>query len=253
MTQPVVEESGDGLGVGVFAGVLAAEAAFTIAVLAAYAAWLSELSATIFSALPLNPAIVWSLVPRWNNQVRELMRDLEAIAKTGWEDAAAQLGLDTPFDITNPVVQDQLRRTRNFMTQTPDEVYRMIIRVLDEFPGDQAAQERAVENILDITGTVNWPARAKTVAVTEVHRAFNFGSLAAAMNVGRGVTKRWDSKDDAATRPAHTRADGQTRPVFQAFIVGGEALQAPGDPAGSAWNVIQCRCKLSYLRRRDGR
>ncbi len=28
----------------------------------------------------------------------------------------------------------------------------------------------------------------------------------------------------------------------QPFIVGGEQLQYPGDPAGSAWNVISCRC-----------
>jgi hypothetical protein len=33
----------------------------------------------------------------------------------------------------------------------------------------------------------------------------------------------------------------------QPFIVGGEALQFPGDPAGSPEMVINCRCGTSFL------
>lgn len=252
MTQPTETPIGPEGGISgevvVFAGLLAAEAAIAALILAAYKSWLGKVASAIFAVLPINPSIIWSLIPDWNREVSKLMRDLEKIARMGWDAAAADLGVRLEFQVTNPMLQDQLRRTRNFMVQTPDEVYRMILKVLDIHAGDKAAQQRAVKNILDITGTVNWPARAKTVAVTEVHRAFNFGSLAAAMNVGRGVRKRWNSKDDAATRPAHDIADGQIRPVFQLFTVGGEALLAPGDPNGSPWNVIQCRCKLSYLR-----
>lgn len=230
-------------------GLVAAEAAFLAAVIAAYRAWLGKVAAALFAVLPINPVIIWSLVPDWNGEVRKLMKDLERIARMGWEAANRDLNGDKVFDITNPMLQNQLRRTRNFMVNTPDEVYRMVLKVLDENAGDPSAQQRAVRQVLDITGTANWPARAKTVAVTEVHRAFNFGSLAAAMNVGGGVRKTWNTKDDNATRPFHAAADGQTRPVNQAFDVGGENLMAPGDPDGSAWNVIQCRCKLSYLRR----
>lgn len=252
MTQPSVSPPDD-VGISgetvalVALGVL--EAAFAATVLEAYRAWLARVASALFAVLPINPTIIWSLIPVWNNQVRELMRDLEAIARRGWEEAAQQLGVDIPFDVTNPVLQDQLRRTRNLMVATPEEVYRMVLLVLNKHAGDQAAQERAVRNVLDVTGTVNWPARAKTVAVTEVHRAYNFGSLAMAMNVGRGVRKRWDAKEDSATRPAHFNADGQIRTINAPFIVGGEALMAPGDPSGSAWNVINCRCKLRYSRR----
>lgn len=247
MTQPVEDEGVSG-GTVATVVLVAAELALAKAILSAYQSWLGKVASAIFAVLPINPSIIWSLIPDWEKQVRGLMRDLEQIARQGWENAARDLGLQTPFDVTNPILQDQLRRTRNFMVNTPDEVYRMILVALDKNAGNPAAQQAAVRDILNITGTVNWPARAKTVAVTEVHRAFNFGSLAAAMNVGRGVRKRWNSKDDAATRPAHDIADGQIRPVFQPFTVGGEALLAPGDPNGSPWNVIQCRCKLSYLR-----
>lgn len=242
MTQPIEDQETP-------AWLLAAEVALAAAVLAAYASWLAEVRAKLFAVLPINPAVIWSLIPLWNTKVTQVMRDLENIARQGWEDAARDLGVDAPYDVTNPVLQDQLRRTRNFLVQTPDDVYTMILRVLDKHQGDPAAQTRAVEDVLQITGTVNWPARAKTVAVTEVHRAYNFGSLAMAMNVGRGVRKRWDAKEDSATRPAHFNADGQIRTINTPFIVGGEALMAPGDPSGSAWNVINCRCKLRYSRR----
>jgi hypothetical protein len=33
----------------------------------------------------------------------------------------------------------------------------------------------------------------------------------------------------------------------QAFEVGGEMLMYPGDPAGSAGNVINCRCAISHV------
>lgn len=244
--QPVTDVA---VGGGTAAAVLAAEAAFTTAVLAAYTAWLAEVAALLFAVLPINPSLIWSLQPSWDRRVSELMTDLESIARMGWEAADRELDTGLPFDVTNPVVQDQLRRTRNFMVQTPDEVYRMILQVLDENAGDPAAQQRAVRNVLDISGTVNWPARARTVAVTEVNRAFHFGSLALAMQAPGRIVKKWIAKDDRATRPAHANADNQIKPVMQPFIVGGEQLMAPGDPSGSAWNVISCRCELSYRRR----
>ena len=59
------------------------------------------------------------------------------------------------------------------------------------------------------------------------------------------VTRQWDASGDSRTRPAHADADGQTvQGMEQAFIVDGEALMYPGDPAGSAANTIQCRCTV---------
>lgn len=229
--------------------ITAAEAAFTVAVVTAFAAWLAEVTAALFAVLPINPSLIWSLIPSWQRHVRKLMRDLESIAQQGWEAAERELNTGIPFDVTNPVLQDQLRRTRNFMVNTPDEVYRMILKVLDQHAGDLGAQERAVRNVLDVTGTENWTARARTVAVTEVNRAFHFGSLALAMQAPGTVVKKWIAKEDRATRPTHAAADNQTRPVMQPFLVGVSALMAPGDPSGPPHEVINCRCKLSYLRR----
>lgn len=247
---------------GVLAGVLAAaEAAIASYVLAAYTKWLAEVVARVlagftrFGVAP-DPSAIWGAVPLWERLVDQLMTDLQRIARAGWIAAGRQLDLELPFDPEDPILVDQLQRTRNLMVRTPDEVYRQIIKALGETVaagGTVKDQAEAVRHVLDVTGTENWPARAKTVAVTEVHRAWNFGALAAAlraqMRIG-ALTKRWDAKDDSATRPGHKQADGQTVFINQPFIVNMEALMAPGDPSGSPSNVINCRCKPQFRRTR---
>ena len=54
--------------------------------------------------------------------------------------------------------------------------------------------------------------------------------------------KIWVATLDGNTRDAHAGADGQEVPIDMPFNVGGEALMFPGDPNGSAENVINCRC-----------
>lgn len=262
MTQPDVEEVTEDVekippGEG---SLPAAEAAIAALVLAMYTAWLVNVAAAVLSPVTLyglapDPTAIWSTVPLWNRQVDRLMTALEQLARAGWIDATSQLGVDAPFNPSDAFIQDQLARTRNLMVRTPDEVYQQIIRQLAEgvAAGETVEMQAArVRHILNVTGTENWPARARTVAVTEVHRAYNFGALAASMRVqeqiNRRIRKQWLSRDDRVTRPAHRRADGQLRAVSQPFRVGGEALMAPGDPSGSAWNVINCRCKVRYSR-----
>lgn len=241
--------------------VAAAEVSIAAMVFGIYTVWLVGVTALILApfvlfGLPPDASAIWSTTPQWNREVDRLITALEQMAKAGWEDAAHQLGVNLPFDRSDPLLHDALQRTRNLMVRTPDEVYKQIIKELGkghklgETPELLAAR---VRKILDVNGAENWPARAQTVAVTEVHRAFNFGGLAASQRIQareqRQLTKRWDSKDDSAVRPAHRRADGQLRPVSQPFLVMGEALMMPGDPAGSPSNVINCRCKAIFGRR----
>ena len=237
------------------------EAAITALVLSMYTAWLSLVAAAVlaaftrFGAAP-DPNAIWSTVPAWDRQVDRLMSALEQMARAGWIEAGRQLGIEIPFDPTDSLVQDQLARTRNLMVRTPDEVYRRIIGELGVAVanGENVDQQAArVRHVLDVTGTENWPARARTVAVTEVHRAYNMGGTAFALRAQQQepvprLLKTWDSKHDSAVRPAHRLADGQVQYASQPFIVAGEALMAPGDPSGSPWNVINCRCKQKFSR-----
>ena len=237
------------------------EASIAALVLSMYTAWLGIVTVAVlaafrrFGAAP-DPTAVWSTVPNWERQVDRLMTALEQIARAGWIETNRQLGIDLPFDVSDSILQDQLSRTRNLMVRTPDEVYRRIIDELGAATarGENIEEQAArVSHVLDVTGTENWAARARTVSVTEVHRAWNFGALAAAMRIQQRedlpfMFKQWLSRDDSAVRPGHRLADGQIRFLSQPFIVSGEPLMAPGDPSGSPWNVINCRCKPKFSR-----
>lgn len=241
----------------VFAVLAAAERAITEKVVAAYRTWLALVRAAVLAPynkfrLAPNPGGVWSAAPWWDRHVDRLMVDLREVARRGWDEAAGDLSESLPFDHQSSILADQLQRTRNLMVRTPDEVYRRVIAELAK-GGTIDEQAERVRRLLDITGVENWDSRARTVAATEVWRAYAFGGYAAAqrlsLRVG-GITKRWDSRRDAAVRNGHRRAHGQTRPLNQPFEVAGEALMVPLDPSGSPSNVINCRCRAEYQRGR---
>ena len=90
------------------------------------------------------------------------------------------------------------------------------------------------------------------IARTETTRVEAEGRMAVgteAQKLGFKVYKRWVATDDDRTRPSHRQADGQEVPFDQPFIVGGEKLMYPGDPSGSAGNVINCRCTVVTISR----
>lgn len=90
------------------------------------------------------------------------------------------------------------------------------------------------------------PDRSIVIARTETIRATNRGSQDAALATNLDLNKIWVATADDRTRPAHTAADGQMTDIRGTFTVDGEQLQYPGDPDGSAGNVIQCRCTVVY-------
>jgi uncharacterized protein with gpF-like domain len=107
-----------------------------------------------------------------------------------------------------------------------------------------------VDAVFVVTGNPWWENRAATVAATEVGGAENAGALAGAAylqdTTGKTILKVWRAHDDERTRVAHHNADGQEHPLTQPFTVGDEQLMHPGDPTGSASNVIRCRCSLKF-------
>lgn len=203
-------------------------------------------------AMTPDPNGVYETAAWFNNQIDAIIQyDLPEIAEEGWNTVVQQLGLDIPFISTDSFIQAQFAITQNLLVRIPDEVYNLIFAEINdgvndgEDPDDLAAR---IENVLTLTGSENWPDRAMTIAVTEANRANNAGALAAGMQSeqieGIALRKRWLATEDGRTRPSHRRADGQTVPMNQPFIVGDFPLMFPGDPAGPAHEVIFCRCAL---------
>jgi len=89
------------------------------------------------------------------------------------------------------------------------------------------------------------PAQAAMLARTDLNGLANGASVMAATLVGVAY-KEWLTAEDDRVRETHQEADGQVVPVDQPFIVGGEALDYPGDPGGSDEEVCNCRCTVIY-------
>jgi hypothetical protein len=86
--------------------------------------------------------------------------------------------------------------------------------------------------------------RAKSIAVVETQMPAEVSKEVEIQVVAPNTTptKEWVSRGDSRVRDAHIAADGQVVAVNMPFIVKGESLMYPGDPAGSASNIINCRC-----------
>lgn len=99
--------------------------------------------------------------------------------------------------------------------------------------------------------------RARLIARTEATRAMNSGSMLAAASAPIAVRKTWISAQTNRTRRLprdqfdHFHMNEKVAEFDQPFEVtskmgGVEMLQFPGDPAGSAGNVCNCRCMCTY-------
>ena len=99
--------------------------------------------------------------------------------------------------------------------------------------------------------------QALRIARTETTAASNYAATVSSSVSGVLMDKVWISALDARTRQApDSKFDhydmNQTRvPLDKPFNVSGEKLMFPGDPKGSGGNVINCRCSVAQVVRRD--
>lgn len=83
--------------------------------------------------------------------------------------------------------------------------------------------------------------RALRIARTETAGAMN-GGATAVYKMNNIRAKEWIASLDDLVRDTHREAHGQIVAQNDSFIVGGERLDHPGDPAGSPGEVVNCRC-----------
>lgn len=112
---------------------------------------------------------------------------------------------------------------------------------------------QAMQQVTDILGIKGGrkivggiASRAETIVRTETNRAFSVATQAqmeTSLQEFPELQKAWMSTGDFRTRNAHLSAHGQTVAVNDKFTVGGEELAYPRDPAASAKNSVNCRCR----------
>jgi hypothetical protein len=91
--------------------------------------------------------------------------------------------------------------------------------------------------------------QSKRLVRTEATNAANYATIVSAQSVfeGNDLMKTWHTSIDGRERASHGAANGQTVPNAGKFSVQGQFLKWAGDPAGSASNVINCRCGVSVF------
>lgn len=123
----------------------------------------------------------------------------------------------------------------------------------------QQATADAIEQGLDETGTAKLiqsriaqdgarlsRLRSRVISRTESHSASNASTQMAAKASGLPMQKEWIASGGERTRENHLLASGQTVNIDEPFVVGGDYLMQPGDPSGSAEEIINCRCAVGY-------
>ena len=139
---------------------------------------------------------------------------------------------------------------RNFGTQKITQVTRTtmddIKRVINAGITEGLSEKLIGQAILDIAPTKS-ASRAQTIARTEAHASANYAAQETAASTGIEMRRQWVTAIDDRTRDDHAQVDGQIVGMNEPFIVGGEELMYPGDPSGSAEQVVNCRCAVVFI------
>lgn len=126
-----------------------------------------------------------------------------------------------------------------------------ISRIIEDGLADGLSVEEMKRQIIGTTrlqplnGTLN--QRARRIARTEIVTASNKGSLEGAKSTGLNFGKQWVTTIDGRERSAHRGMNGVTVPNGENFEVNGDSMEYPGDPSGTAKNVINCRCAMVFV------
>jgi hypothetical protein len=94
--------------------------------------------------------------------------------------------------------------------------------------------------------------QALRIARTETTFASAYAAMRAASQSNFEMTKEWIAAKDDRTRKDHRLENGQIVDFNDPFIMNdGSQLQYPGDPKGTAAQVINCRCTIAFKAKKD--
>lgn len=124
------------------------------------------------------------------------------------------------------------------------QVRRRLQRELGASIAAGESRTKLMQRILNVVGNAQY--NAKRTAQTELNRVRNQSLYEADQYIHEAYgleTKRvWHCRF-VNSRDGHMETEGQYEDADGGWWVSGEHLKFPGDPSGSAWNVINCHCQ----------
>ena len=142
------------------------------------------------------------------------------------------------------------------ITSVRDTLASDIIKTIKDSLGDNATivdlQNAIYALISKSQSFYKW--QALRIARTETTSASNFAAMKAAEESDLVMEKMWISVQDNRTRVTpfdHLDMNGVKQDLEKPFFVGGQNIQYPGDIKASPGNVINCRCTVAFIPKRD--
>lgn len=206
---------------------------------------LGKVLAIIKEKKSINKMDINILLSLIDNLLEEDKKELQAIMTPLYQEGALggsglainSLGLSVPARVDDAIVGLMVNKIRNISNHT----YNLIRNQIKEgIEAGESVSEMA-NRVIDVY-KFN-ASRARTIAQTESSNVMNRSTDAEYKKAGV-KNKVWISTKDDKTRDTHLACDKEGEiPYNQPFQANG--LQYPGDPAGDASEVINCRCCIA--------
>lgn len=184
---------------------------------------------------------------RWKKSMRPFLANIMreqgngALADLGKKQIKQELDL---FDMSTDEMELYLRELGvEFVNEVNGFTREQLIETISE--GLRAGEDvkGLISRVTDVYAGLKG-YRATRIARTQVLQANNYAAVEAYRQSGVVVSKEWLTAQDERVREDHVAADGQVVKMGKKFSVGGEELRQPGDPSGSAAQVVNCRCTV---------
>lgn len=164
---------------------------------------------------------------------------LEETLKEAGQDGLTLAGSDYSFNYGATQRSWLENRSDVFLRQVNETTFNSLKDAFAESLEAGENRDQLIKRIKE-TYTGITKARATTIARTEVHNSTQYGTIEGYKQAGLN-TKIWVTVGDSNVRHSHASVDGEEVPIDAAFSNG---LMFPGDPNGSAAEVINCRCTI---------
>ena len=132
-----------------------------------------------------------------------------------------------------------------------------IAKVMEQAYSDNVTVVEAQNRIFKLINSPNfYKWQAMRIARTESTTASNYATFIAGRSSNLVLQKEWVTNLDSRTRNVedefdHWHMNGIVVDYEQPFNVNGDFVMYAGDPKGAAGNIINCRCSLNLIPKRD--
>lgn len=213
---------------------------------------------------PITPettqGIITTLHALWSKQAEDMLNLMAAEFEKGFTELENKANREAEITriVTNYATRFGARRAGQIVRTNAEQVDGLVRGGMAR--GDAAAT--VINDLLRRAGDIS-SIRAALVSRTEAHAMSQFASQQLAERSQIPLTKIWNTEGDERVRDFglsgrvsefnHRVMEGFEVPLMGMFKIpttkgGFEMLTYPGDPNGSAGNVINCRCIQTYRR-----